>query len=74
VSISVVAQYYKDFLDVLVVDERDAEAAEELRASGLRVSAAKTLMRTNEERADLAHATLLAVNGQNAAHAGPNPS
>lgn len=74
VSIAGVAQYYQDFLDVLVVDERDAEAAEDLRASGLRVAAAKTLMRTNEERADLAHATLLAVNGQNAAHAGPNPS
>ena len=74
VSIAGVAQYYQDFLDVLVVDQRDAEAAEDLRASGLRVAAAKTLMRTNEERADLAHATLLAVNGQNAAHAGPNPS
>jgi len=74
VSIAGVAQYYQDFLDVLVVDERDAEAADELRKSGLRVETAKTMMRTNEDRADLAHATLLAVSGQNATHAETNLS
>jgi LPPG:FO 2-phospho-L-lactate transferase len=74
VSVTGVAEYYRDFLDVLVVDERDAGAGEELRKSGLRVYTAKTLMRTNEDRADLAHSTLLAISGQSAAHAGPNPS
>ena len=74
VSISGVAQYYQDFLDVLVVDERDADAADELRKSGLRVFTTKTVMRTTEDRADLAHATMLAVSGQSAAHAGPNHS
>jgi LPPG:FO 2-phospho-L-lactate transferase len=74
VSIAGVAQYYHDFLDVLVADVRDAEAAEDLRKSGLRVHTAQTVMRTTEERAELAHAVLEAVSGQSAAHAGPNHS
>lgn len=74
ISIAGVAQYYHDFLDLLVVDERDAEAAEELRKTGVRVFAAKTVMRTAEDKADLAHAVLEAVGGQSAAHAGPNHS
>lgn len=74
VSIAGVAQYYHDFLDLLVVDERDAEAAEELRKTGVRVHTAKTVMRTAEDKADLAHAVLEAVSGQSAAHAGPNHS
>jgi LPPG:FO 2-phospho-L-lactate transferase len=74
VSIAGVAQYYHDFLDLLVVDERDAEAAEELRKTGVRVQTAKTVMRTAEDKADLAHAVLEAVSGQSAAHAGPNHS
>lgn len=74
VSIAGVAQYYHDFLDLLVVDERDADAAEELRKTGVRVHTAKTVMRTAEDRADLAHAVLEAVSGQSAAHAGPNHS
>lgn len=74
VSIAGVAQYYHDFLDLLVVDERDAEAAEELRKTGVRVHTAKTVMRTAEDKADLAHAVLEAVGGQSAAHAGPNHS
>lgn len=74
ISIAGVAQYYHDFLDLLVVDERDAEAAEELRKTGVRVQTAKTVMRTAEDKADLAHAVLEAVSGQSAAHAGPNHS
>ena len=47
---------------------------EELRKAGLRVHTAKTIMRTPEDKADLARAVLDAVGGQMAAHAGPDPS
>jgi LPPG:FO 2-phospho-L-lactate transferase len=74
VSIAGVAQAYHDFLDLLVVDVRDAQAAEDLRKSGLRVHTAKSIMRTPEEKADLARAVLDAVGGPMAAHAGPDQS
>ena len=75
VSVAGVAQAYHDFLHMLVVDVRDAEAAEELQRSGLRVHVTKTIMRTAEDKADLANAVLTAVRGQQtAAAARPNHS
>jgi len=74
VSVAGVAQAYHDFLDLLIVDVRDAQAADELRQSGLRVQVAKTVMRTSEDKADLARAVLSAVRGQGAAAAGPDHS
>jgi LPPG:FO 2-phospho-L-lactate transferase len=74
VSIAGVAQAYHDFLDLLIVDVRDAEAAEELRKTGLRVQTAKSIMRSPEEKAELARAVLDAVGGPMAAHAGPDAS
>lgn len=74
VSVAGVAQAYHDFLDMLIIDLRDAESADELRKSGLRVQAAKTVMRTSEDKADLATAVLTAVRGQSAAAAGPDHS
>jgi LPPG:FO 2-phospho-L-lactate transferase len=74
VSVVGVAQAYHDFLDMLVIDARDAQAAEELRQSGLRVHVAKTIMRTPEDKTDLAGAVLSAVRGQSAAAAGPDHS
>jgi len=53
---------------------RCAEAGDELRKSGLRVHVAKTVMRTSEDKADLATAVLTAVRGQSAAAAGPDHS
>ena len=50
VSIAGVAQAYREFLDLLVVDRRDAKAAEELRRPGLRVHCANTIMATAEEK------------------------
>ena len=80
VSIAGVAQAYKDFLDILVVDHRDAKAAEDLRKSGLRVHCANTVMSTITEKADLARQVLSLFSGQgfsaealsagSAAHAG----
>jgi LPPG:FO 2-phospho-L-lactate transferase len=70
VSIAGVAEAYHDFLDVLVVDVRDAEAAEELRQTGVRAHVAKTIMQTSEDKADLASEVLSAVAGHTAARAG----
>jgi LPPG:FO 2-phospho-L-lactate transferase len=70
VSIAGVAEAYHDFLDVLVVDVRDAQAAEELRQTGVRVHVAKTIMQTSEDKANLASEVLSAVAGKTAAHAG----
>jgi len=70
VSIAGVAEAYHDFLDVLVVDTYDAQAADELRQSGVRVHVAKTIMQTLEDKANLASEVLSAVAGQTAAHAG----
>jgi LPPG:FO 2-phospho-L-lactate transferase len=70
VSIAGVAEAYHDFLDVLVVDVRDAQAAEELRQTGVRVHVAKTIMQTSEDKTNLASEVLSAVAGQTAAHAG----
>lgn len=74
VSVTGVAEAYHDFLDMLIIDVRDADAADELRKSGLRVQVAKTVMRTSEDKAELASAVLAAVRGQGAAAAGPDHS
>jgi LPPG:FO 2-phospho-L-lactate transferase len=70
VSVAGVAEAYHDFLDMLVIDTRDAQSVEELKKSGLRVHVTKTIMRTSEDKADLAGAVLAAVRGQSAAVAG----
>jgi len=69
VSIAGVAQAYRDFLDVLVVDVRDANAAEELRATGLNVHCTKTIMRTAEDKAELARTVISFVAGKSATYA-----
>jgi LPPG:FO 2-phospho-L-lactate transferase len=78
VSIAGVAQAYRDFLDLLVVDRRDAKAAEELRQSGLRVHCANTIMGTADEKIDLAREILSQVespaSNESAAHAGSDLS
>jgi LPPG:FO 2-phospho-L-lactate transferase len=58
VSIAGVAYFYRDFLDLLVVDSQDADAAEDLRKSGVRVHCTPTIMRRNEDRIALAKSTL----------------
>jgi LPPG:FO 2-phospho-L-lactate transferase len=70
VSIAGVAQAYRDFLDILVVDSTDAKAAEELQKSGLRVHCTKTIMSTADEKADLARQVLALFSAESAAHAG----
>jgi LPPG:FO 2-phospho-L-lactate transferase len=78
VSIAGVAQAYREFLDILVVDHRDAKAAEALRQSGLRVHCANTMMGTADERIELARQVLSQVaspeSAESAAHAGSDLS
>jgi LPPG:FO 2-phospho-L-lactate transferase len=57
-SIQGVAKCYEDFLDLLICDSRDTRAAESLRANGLRVQCAQTIMRTAEDKAALARTVL----------------
>jgi len=57
-SIVGVAEFYHDFLDLLVVDSKDRQVANELQKSGMRVHATQTLMRTKEDRIALAKAVL----------------
>lgn len=64
VSVGGVAEAYHDFLDTLVIDTRDAESADQLQQSGLRVHVTKTLMRTAEDKAELANSVLSAIRGQ----------
>jgi LPPG:FO 2-phospho-L-lactate transferase len=58
VSIAGVAEFYHDFLDLLVVDSKDKRGADELQKSGMRVHATQILMRTQEDRIALAKAVL----------------
>src|SRR3984885_11184996 len=58
VSVAGVADFYHDFLDLLVVDSRDASAADELRKTGMRVHCTPTIMRKGEDRVRLARSVL----------------
>ncbi len=58
VSARGVAGMYRDFIDAFVLDERDAEQADEIRAMGLRVGVVDTLMVDRAAAARLARAAL----------------
>jgi len=58
VSIAGVAEFYHDFIDVLVVDLQDSPSADELQKSGMRVHCTRTVMRTTEDRIALAREAL----------------
>jgi len=58
VSISGIAEIYADFLDVLIADNRDQQAAEQLASTTLEVYCTNTLMRSLSDRAALARAVL----------------
>jgi LPPG:FO 2-phospho-L-lactate transferase len=66
VSISGVAQAYRDFLDVLIVDERDTHAAARLSQTGLLVHCVPTIMRSRSDKANLAQAVLAALSADTA--------
>ncbi len=58
VSIAGVADFYQDFLDLLVVDSEDAKPAEELRKTGMRVHCTPAIMNKYEDRIALAKSVL----------------
>ena len=58
VSIAGVAQCYQDFLDVLVADTSEAEAARQLNSSGVRVHCTDIMMRTASDKVNLAQTAL----------------
>jgi LPPG:FO 2-phospho-L-lactate transferase len=65
VSIAGVADFYRDFLDILVVDEQDANAAAELRdrkesSDAPHVHVTSTIMRNNNDRIALARSAIAA--------------
>jgi LPPG:FO 2-phospho-L-lactate transferase len=66
VSIAGVAEAYHDFLDILVVDQRDEAAAKELRTHGFQVHCTNTIMKTAEDKAALARAVLSFAAGEKA--------
>jgi LPPG:FO 2-phospho-L-lactate transferase len=61
VSAAAVARRYRDLLDAYVLDHADADQADELRASGVAVTPAHTLMTTLEAREALASRVLAAA-------------
>jgi LPPG:FO 2-phospho-L-lactate transferase len=69
-SIAGVAQAYEDFLDVLICDTRDARPAEVLRKTGVRVQCAQTIMRSPEDKAELARKALALVSASPASEQG----
>jgi LPPG:FO 2-phospho-L-lactate transferase len=61
VSARGVALLYRDFLDVLIIDQVDAALAPEIEALGLRVIVMETIMRGLLEKEALARAALAAI-------------
>jgi LPPG:FO 2-phospho-L-lactate transferase len=72
VSIAGVAQAYEDFLDILIADIRDLEAAKRLDRPGLRVHCTNTIMRTAEDKAKLARTVLALLTAESARVADPS--
>ena len=62
-SATTIADLYKDFLDVLVIDNEDAALAPEIEALGVRAVVTDTIMNSMTKKADLARETLKAVGG-----------
>jgi len=53
-----VAEYYRDFLDCLIIDERDARLREAIQSTGVEVACANTIMKTIDDKTTLARLSL----------------
>ena len=60
-SMAGVAAAYRDFLDVLIVDDSDFESAKALKWEGMRAHSTNILMRTQEDKTRVARTALKAV-------------
>ena len=58
VSVAGVARAYRDFCDVLVIDQQDEEMASAVADEGLQPLVAKTIMESLQDRIDLARTVL----------------
>jgi LPPG:FO 2-phospho-L-lactate transferase len=74
VSIAGVAKAYQDFLDVLVVDAADCERGKDLEHSRLRVHRTNIMMRTAQQKLNLAREVLSQVGREAAACSGAERS
>jgi LPPG:FO 2-phospho-L-lactate transferase len=74
VSIAGVARAYEQFLDVLIADRTDAQAAAELARSGVDVRCANTIMATSEDRVELARTVVAALELGHFSGMGAGPS
>ena len=61
VSVDGVARGYADFLDALIIDERDAGGVPGVESLGIAVSATNTIMQSSSDKEELARATLVAA-------------
>jgi LPPG:FO 2-phospho-L-lactate transferase len=68
-GIAGVAKAYEDFLDVLVADRADEAAASAVRAAGLRVVCTNTIMKSMDDKRELARFTLEACAAKRSAKA-----
>jgi len=69
VSIAGVAQAYHDFLDLLIADTRDRAAAETLQSSGFQAVCTNTIMKTPEDKLELARTVVSLISGADVARA-----
>ncbi len=74
VSIAGIADSYCDFLDLLIADLRDQQAAAQLDRPGLRVHCANIVMKTADDKAKLARTVLALLTKQTSARAVSDPS
>ncbi len=63
-----VAEAYQDFLNVLVIDEADAQKREQIEALGVRACVASTIMDSEEKKIALARAAIASTEQTKAAH------
>ena len=63
VSAVSVAEYYRDLLDIFVIDHRDADLGEQIEALGMRVVVADTVMKSRGDKVSLAHRVIEELGG-----------
>jgi LPPG:FO 2-phospho-L-lactate transferase len=73
VSITGVAEANHDFLDVLVADLRDTDTADQLNQKGFHVRCTNTIMKSSQDKEELARAIMTFVRGETAARASTDP-
>jgi LPPG:FO 2-phospho-L-lactate transferase len=73
-SIAGIVQAYGDFLDILIADLRDQNAADKLDRPGLRVHCTNIVMKTAEDRAKLARTVLALLTAEKSARVVSEPS